>query len=163
MAKLTNENKLLLAGLLATAIGTAVFVAVDADHPKGATVVLNDAGVLVPPPDAMMRKKHPPLDVEAYHAAVKQVRETDPTMVDLLTAEVEPGAEVTAEVTIPAGARAFDVVPVGPAQDTFAVLDVAHVDAPEGTRVTVRAQNNGPEAERFVAMFHWNVPTKEVP
>lgn len=150
--KLSNENKLLLAGLLATALGTVALVAIDAEH-KPMTTVVYDAGVEV---DAGPRVKRP-LDVAAYNAAVKMVREKDPTMVDLLTGEVEPGAEVTTEVTIPAGGRADEVSPVGPAAGTFEVLEVTHDDTTDGTVVRVRAKNIGTEPERFIAMFHWTI------
>ncbi len=154
--KLSNDNKLILAGLLATAVGFATLVAVDPGPPTP-VVVNSDGGVDASVVDAAMKMKRPALDIAAYNAAVKQVREKDPTMVDLLTAEVEPGAEITTEVTITAGGRADEVSPVGPAQDQFEVLEVTHADNPEGTVVRVRARNTGVEAERFIAMFHWTV------
>lgn len=157
MAKLSNENKLILVGLLGIAVGTATLVAVDPGPPTE-VVVVGDGGVAAPTVDAAMKMKRPPLDIAAYNAAVKQVREKDPTMVDLLTGEVEPGAEVATEVTIPAGGRADEVSPVGPAQGMFEVLETTYVDNPDGTVVHVRARNTGTEAERFIAMFHWTVP-----
>jgi hypothetical protein len=70
---------------------------------------------------------------------------------DLMTAIVEPGAEVITGVTLPLGWRVVDIAPAG----MFAILEQKHVDGADGTWYEVRARNDGLAPMRFVGFVEF--------
>lgn len=154
MAKINSETKLILGGLLAIALGTTALVSMEASRTDVQDLKLTfDAGTDA---GATLNSSQVSLDVDvrAYNEAVIAARAADPELVDLLTGPVEPGAEVTTEVTILPGAEAHDLEPVGPADGMFEILEVTSEDVEGGVLVRVRARNNGPEPLRFSGVFH---------
>lgn len=73
---------------------------------------------------------------------------------DLLTAVVEPGADVTTGVTLPLGSRVTDIVPGGP----FTIGKQEHADREGGTWYEVTAHNGGIAPMRFVAFIEFVGP-----
>jgi hypothetical protein len=78
-------------------------------------------------------------------------------LTDLLSAPVEPGAEVTTGVTLPLGWRVTDVAPAG----LFTIEKQSHTDREAGTWYEVTARNTGVVTTRFVAFVEFAEPATD--
>lgn len=147
---LTERKKLAISGALALAMGLVVGSVATGDKPtRDAT---HEAiGSALAAGSAVGSAKA--VDPGAYHTAMRELRDEDPNAIDLLTAPVEPGATVTAHVTIEAGKHVASAVEfVGPDAASFESLGVAHTATDGGVRVEVMARNNGAAAARMIAL-----------
>lgn len=130
--ELTTRTKL-AAGVFALSVVIGVVVLSSVDYEETAKAALEDAGV------SRTNGEH--------------------RVTDLLTGEVEPGAEATTGVTLPLGWRVDDVMPAGP----FEVLKQSHEDRPDGTWYEVTVRNAGPVPARFVAWVQFVEPAPVEP
>ncbi len=93
-----------------------------------------------------------------YSVAVKRVRDKDPSAVDLLSAPVPVGAEVSTGVSLDRGARLVGGVEMfGEADGSFAILGSECVDRETSTWCEVRARNTGAKTVRLSAFVHFEV------
>jgi hypothetical protein len=112
-------------------------------------------GVLVPEskPDAPaaptphVQPAGKPFDAKAYSAQVRAYRAQHPNAVDLLTGDVQPGAQVTTGVNVELGKRPFDVKPSG---ESWSIDAVGFEDRRDSTWIEVKATNTGDMAARFM-------------
>lgn len=147
---LTDRNKRILQASLAFALGMAVVAIVPSDTPEQRDQKLEALGSALQAGSALSPSDK--LDTAEYHRAVRAVRATRPDVTDLLTAPVEPGAEVTAEVVLAAGARVVEVEYVGPAAGKFSEPVIEHEDRDDGTLVKVTAKNTSQMRMRMTAL-----------
>lgn len=116
--------------LAATAVAAAIGIGVIAsgDYSASTTAIIEDAGLS---------------------------RSGGPSrMTDLLTAPVQPGAEITTGVTLPLGARVEHVSPAG----QFSVVSQQHTDNDDSTWFELVVRNDGPAPMRFVGFIEFTVP-----
>jgi len=163
--KLAANKAAALTGALALAMGIVVGVIVEKDDPQRDTK-LEQLGDAIDKGSAATRAPSGAIDTAAYHEAVMKIRNEDPSVVDLLSPLVDPGAEVVTGATFPFAARIVgDVELVGIATKAFVVLDAKCVDTPAPndaglgtTRCEVHARNDGAVAQRLTALVHYEVP-----
>jgi hypothetical protein len=143
---MNERQKLILGGALGVALGLVTGVSVDGPDRDDRLAGLGSAlaqGSAVGPGK---------LDGDAYHTAVRAAREADPTLVDLLTGEVEPGDVVTTGVNVTLGKRPAGVELTGAAVGRFVVEGVTFKDGPTHTWIEVRARNTSTQRLRLTAM-----------
>lgn len=168
LSKLDANKSAVLTGALALALGVAVGAQIDQADPQRdvKTAQLGDA---IAKGSAIRSGRDLPVDVAAYDEAVRAVRDLDPSAVDLLTAPVEPGAEVEAGGSLPWGTRMVGAPEVtGPSASSWVVLDAKcedreppRPDAGVSTGIAwcaVRARNDGATAQRFTALIRTVAP-----
>lgn len=155
---LTERKRLAMSGALALAMGLVVGVSIDGSDKPSRDAMHEAIGSALAAGSATASPSDK-LDAKAYHQAMIEARAEDPTAIDLLTAPVEPGTEVTTAVTLSKGQRTTGVVEyIGPHAASFTTTSVTHIDGETSTRVEVKARNNGAEATRLVGLIHVIAP-----
>ncbi len=151
--ELTERNKLAIAGALALAMGLVVGVNLDGEDKPTRTATheaignaISGGSAVLPPTDQ--------LNTDVYSVAIKEARDADSNAVDLLTALVAPGAEVTTGVNLPAGTRTTGVLEyLGPTAGDWETISVTHTDSGKWTWVEVKARNAGSVAARLIGLI----------
>lgn len=167
LAKLDANKTAALSGALALALGVALGASIDKADPEREAKVAQ-LGDAIAKGSAIRSGRDLPVDVAAYTEAVKAVRDQDPSAVDLLSAPVEPGADVEAGITMQYGTRmSAEVEVTGPSASSWTVLEAKcedreppRPDAGASTGITwcsVRARNDGTTAQRFTALMRTEV------
>jgi hypothetical protein len=155
---LTERQKQILAGSLLLAFGVAAGVVIAPDDPerndKLADLATTD-GSAKPPVGAS-------IDTAEYHRTIVSVRADHPDTVDVLTAEVAPGAIVATEVSVAAGLEPLDFELVGPAVGRFSIAcedcGLSFDEGKDSTTVRLRAQNMSADPVRLTALISLGAP-----
>ncbi len=149
---LTERKKLALAGSLALALGLVVGgLAMDSD-PVAREVNHVAIGSALAAGSAVGSASDG-IDTKAYQEALGAERVADATAIDLLSAPVAPGAEVTTGVKVTLGKRVTGIVEyVGPSAASWETISVSHTDDKIGTWVEVKARNRGTTTARLIAL-----------
>lgn len=150
---LTERNKLALSGALALAMGLVIGVSLSGSDKPTRDATHEAIGSALASGSATGSATDS-LNTGEYHRAIKEVRDADPTAIDILTPLVEPGATVTTGVNLrPRGSRTTATVEyLGPSASTWQTISVTHTDRDDTTWVEVTARNTGAKAARLVAL-----------
>jgi hypothetical protein len=146
---MNERQKLILGGSLAIALSFVAGASLDND-PTRRDDQLAGIGSAVAAGSAGSAADH--IDGDAYAEAVRAAKRADPTLVDLLTAPVEPGAVVATGGFVPLGKRPAGVELTGAAVGRFQVEAVTFKDGPTHTWIEVRARNTSTQRLRLTAM-----------
>lgn len=148
MSSITDRQKLILGGALAVALGVVAGASLGVDPQRDDK--LAGIGSAVAAGSAVAERDQ--IDTAAYHDAVRPARDTDPTLVDLLTAEVGPSEVVTTGVNVERGKRPEGVELTGPSVGRFQVEAVTFKDGHDATWIEVKARNTSTQRLRLTAM-----------
>ncbi len=162
LSTLTTRTKNLLGAGIVLALGMAVGVSITGDSEPTRQAKLDALGSALATGSAQLAASDT-FDSAEYHRAVIAVRAGDPTITDLLSAPVEPGAVATTEVMLPFGARVATVAGAplltftGAAAGKFRLGDVIHEDREDKTATLLRvtATNTGTIRSRMSALVQF--------
>jgi len=161
LAVLTPRQKQVVGGGLMLALGLATGVAIAPDDPQRDDKLADVAAKATTNIPAGK-----PVDVAEYHRVVSAARAGRGDIADLLTADVQPGATVTADVNVEIGARPSGVEYTGAAAGRFETVSLTYEDMPGSTlhdgttlpgatRVVLVARNASTEALRLTAFVQY--------
>lgn len=149
-----NKKQTVTAAALALGLGFAVGSSLSPDAAPR-PVPIAEVAASIDSPEASR------LDVAEYNRVVTAARARRPDIVDLLTADVAPGDEVTASVNLDLGTRPRDVEYFGSAAGNFTTVSLDFEDHAEATLIILRARNTSSQALRLKALLQFDEPGED--